>query len=720
MSGSIFHPFVLDNAAGQETVVGIGSDSEKYGVGISSHTHITGIQTVDGFLHAGGGIKDTSGNIGSSGKVLSSTGSGLEWIDPSEGSTANAVNVGTNLDSTNADQFVAFMGASSGNNPVRVDAGLKYNPSTNLLKSGSIIANGGGNLLKLNGQDSTAPSVNLEIHTHDTAGATAEISLNARDTSNVNRISKIVADADGDNNVNLIFHTDNTERLRISGTGNIIQSGTSNYIRINGGLQDKDGEDGDSGQVLSSTGSQVNWVNVGDLSAGSASQVAVSDESTDTTCFPLFATGATGNQSPKSGSNLTFNSSTGQLNATKFVGDGSGLTGISDTTYDLLAVQTSGNNNDPAIKLDASSGDDDEIQIVGGTNVTVTRNSDSQITISSTDTDTIPTASTLSGTTLASGITGSNLTDVGTLIGLNVNGTLNVQNGNSLDFGTATNNNIRGQIAATESNDQHLIIATSGGEDIAFRDGGLNGTTNMLIRGNGDVLVNNGNLTVSNILYANGQAVIDEVNINGNVVQANTSNELVVRGKGTGGSHHLKLDDDVTIVGDLTVQGVGGFVTGMIILWSGAANAIPSGWVLCNGSNSTPDLRDRFVIGAGNSYAVDATGGESTKTLGTANLPSHTHTDGTLQTDNKSLTGDMQKISECYNVAGTASGVFTKKGTGNSPVTGSSSNSPTAGVDFDASHSHDVTGNTGDQGGTMGQAFNILPPYYALCYIMKT
>ena len=58
------------------------------------------------------------------------------------------------------------------------------------------------------------------------------------------------------------------------------------------------------------------------------------------------------------------------------------------------------------------------------------------------------------------------------------------------------------------------------------------------------------NLTVSNILTVNGQTVIDEVNINDNVVQTNTSNELVVRGKGTGGSHHLKLDDDVTIVGD--------------------------------------------------------------------------------------------------------------------------------------------------------------------------
>ena len=137
---TLFHPFVLDNAAGQETVVGIGSDSEKYGVGISSHIHITGIQTVDGFLHAGGGIKDTSGDMGNSGQVLSSTGSGLNWINPGDASVENASNIGVNANSTNADQFVAFVGSNTGNNPIRVDAGLKYNPSSNVLTVGTIAA----------------------------------------------------------------------------------------------------------------------------------------------------------------------------------------------------------------------------------------------------------------------------------------------------------------------------------------------------------------------------------------------------------------------------------------------------------------------------------------------------------------------------------------------------------------------------------------------------
>ena len=69
-------------------------------------------------------------------------------------------------------------------------------------------------------------------------------------------------------------------------------------------------------------------------------------------------------------------------------------------------------------------------------------------------------------------------------------------------------------------------------------------------------------------------------------------------------------------------------------------------------------------------------------------------------------------------MAGGATGVFSKKGTGNSPVTGSSSNSPTAGVDFDASHSHSVSGTSGSTGS--GSSIENRPPYYALCYIMKT
>ena len=62
--------------------------------------------------------------------------------------------------------------------------------------------------------------------------------------------------------------------------------------------------------------------------AAIATAVTVADESSDTTCFPLFSTAATGDLAPKSGSNLTFNSSSGTLGATVFSGSGSSLTGV--------------------------------------------------------------------------------------------------------------------------------------------------------------------------------------------------------------------------------------------------------------------------------------------------------------------------------------------------------------------------------------------------------
>lgn len=68
-----------------------------------------------------------------------------------------------------------------------------------------------------------------------------------------------------------------------------------------------------------------------------------------------------------------------------------------------------------------------------------------------------------------------------------------------------------------------------------------------------------------------------------------------------------------------------GMPSGAIVMWSGSVNAIPSGWLLCNGSNGTPDLRNRFIVGAGSSYDVGATGGSETVTLMVEQMPSHDH-----------------------------------------------------------------------------------------------
>ena len=185
---------------------------------------------------------------------------------------------------------------------------------------------------------------------------------------------------------------------------------------------------------------------------------------------------------------------------------------------------------------------------------------------------------------------------------------------------------------------------------------------------------------------------------------------------------------------------LGAIPIGGIIMWSGSIATIPTNYALCNGSNGTPDLRNRFVIGANVDDSSVAKSNIETGTYSGSNIAkqsggfknavllSHSHTTTTTIEDDsgsaKDLTGSITHISETYDVSGTASGVFTKQSSGNSNVTGSSSNSPTAGVTFDAKHRHET-----DTKGT--NVFNAnsttqtgcdanLPPYFALAYIMRT
>jgi microcystin-dependent protein len=66
-------------------------------------------------------------------------------------------------------------------------------------------------------------------------------------------------------------------------------------------------------------------------------------------------------------------------------------------------------------------------------------------------------------------------------------------------------------------------------------------------------------------------------------------------------------------------------LVGIIAEWGGAIGSIPTGWALCDGTNGTPDLRDKFLVGAGRAYNVGVTGGADTVTLTTAQIPSHNH-----------------------------------------------------------------------------------------------
>lgn len=205
---------------------------------------------------------------------------------------------------------------------------------------------------------------------------------------------------------------------------------------------------------------------------------------------------------------------------------------------------------------------------------------------------------------------------------------------------------------------------------------------------------------------------------------------------------------------------------GVILLWSGSIASIPSGWALCNGSNGTPDLRDRFVVGAGSTYAVAATGGSATSTLTTNELPAHTHTlsasgttsaggdhthtfSGTtgtqsadhVHTGTTSSTGDHQHIigiqggNGSVNLANSLVGDPGQRQLGPRYTEGAGAHNHTFTTGgMSANHTHDfsgvtsavstththsvtVTGTSGSTG--TGASFTNLPPYYALAYIMR-
>ena len=141
--------------------------------------------------------------------------------------------------------------------------------------------------------------------------------------------------------------------------------------------------------------------------------------------------------------------------------------------------------------------------------------------------------------------------------------------------------------------------------------------------------------------------------------------------------------------------------TGMISLWYGSIGSVPLGWYLCDGSNGTPDLRDRFVVGAGSTYSVGSTGGATTQTLTTNQMPSHSHTATTTSTDSGHFHNTVQ------------SGILVGGG-----GLGYGNIANNAGVT--TTNSANITSTTTIAATGSGAAFDILNPYYALAYVMKS
>ncbi len=178
----------------------------------------------------------------------------------------------------------------------------------------------------------------------------------------------------------------------------------------------------------------------------------------------------------------------------------------------------------------------------------------------------------------------------------------------------------------------------------------------------------------------------------------NVAGQLSASSVGTAGmldTSSLSVSGNASVAGNVTVNGaVSGYGTapvGCIILWSGAANNIPEGWALCNGQNGTPDLRNRFVVGAGGEYSPNATGGEKTHTLTASEMPRHRHE----WVGDDQLAGIEPDASEAIRLTTTRYDA--------SSSLGGSWSSHVYGTSYTGS----------------GAAHENRPPYYALCYIMR-
>jgi hypothetical protein len=163
----------------------------------------------------------------------------------------------------------------------------------------------------------------------------------------------------------------------------------------------------------------------------------------------------------------------------------------------------------------------------------------------------------------------------------------------------------------------------------------------------------------------------------------------------------------------LTVGGssVTAIPSGVIVMWSGTVAAIPSGWFLCNGLNGTPDLRDRFVIGARQDDAgvakTNVTGALTTSggSKDAVNV-SHTHT-ATVTDAGHTHTTELNYTT--VGAVGSSRQWYGRTGTldVSASADAKASSSATTGIT--------VANSTEGSSGTNAN----LPPYYALAFIMK-
>ena len=250
--------------------------------------------------------------------------------------------------------------------------------------------------------------------------------------------------------------------------------------------------------------------------------------------------------------------------------------------------------------------------------------------------------------------------------------------------------------------------------------------------------------TANAVVRRDGSGVIAVTGVVGDLT-GNVTGDITTTSLTLGGTAVTATAAEINTLDGIAPTGAGfGYVPqGGIIMWSGSVASIPAGWLLCDGTNGTPNLQNRFIVGAGDTHAPGDTGGADSVTLAEANLPSHTHsfsatTSGHSNDHTHSFSGTtsangahvhLTMHTQSGNVFGydafTHSNLFIQtSGTTQTLQAANTSgigdhthtiSGTTGGASSD--HTHTVSGTTGATGS--GTAIDNRPAFYALAYIMK-
>lgn len=153
---------------------------------------------------------------------------------------------------------------------------------------------------------------------------------------------------------------------------------------------------------------------------------------------------------------------------------------------------------------------------------------------------------------------------------------------------------------------------------------------------------------------------------------------------------------------------------GSIVMWSNTAGGtVPVGWALCDGTNGTPNLTNKFIR---SEAAEGAGGGVDSFTLAESNIPQHSHDSGTLAGTAASAGGHNHTVTDQYVTQNNSLG-------GDRAYAGYGAQATTTQTTSTAgAHTHSVTlnsGVTGSYGSATPTAIDNRPAYYALAFIMK-